>query len=81
MERLIVNLLIIGIGILILFGMELMLKKIKTFNYNKDLKYRQNDTLLAKYFSEMITDRNDGWIKQHYRNLYTHRFNKLKNKK
>ena len=26
----------------------------------------------------MNTDRNDGWTKLHYRNLYTHRLNQIK---
>lgn len=42
------------------------------------MKYRQKDTRLAKYYGEMINERNDGWTKQHYRNLYENRLKEIK---
>ncbi len=44
----------------------------------KEIKLRQNDTLLSKYFSEMNNDRNDGWTKGHYEILYKEILNHLK---
>ena len=74
------DLLIIIIGIGIIYILDTAVNKIEQKNLDKDLKYRQQDSELAKYYNEMNTDRNDGWTKLHYRNLYTHRLNKLKNK-
>jgi len=46
----------------------------------KEIKLRQNDSDLQKYYGESINDRNDGWTKQHYKNLYEIRLEKLKKK-
>jgi hypothetical protein len=45
---------------------------------NKEIKLRQTDSKLQKYFTEMNTDRNDGWTKSHYKLLYEQRFKELK---
>lgn len=46
----------------------------------KEIKLRQSDSELGKYYSESINDRNDGWTKEHYKNLYEKRLEKLKKK-
>lgn len=46
----------------------------------KEIKLRQNDSELQKLYYESINDRNDGWLKQHYKTLYEIRLQKLKNK-
>ena len=55
-------------------------KKLESIKTKKDIKYRQNDNLLAKYYSEMINERNDGWTQLHYKNLYNQRLKILKEK-
>jgi hypothetical protein len=47
---------------------------------NKEIKLRQTDSKLQKYFTEMNTDRNDGWTKSHYKLLYEQRLKELKKK-
>ena len=46
----------------------------------KEIKLRQNDSELQKLYYESINDRNDGWLKQHYKTLYEIRLEKLKKK-
>lgn len=55
-------------------------KKLKSIKIAKDIKYRQNDNLLAKYYGEMVNERNDGWTQLHYKNLYNQRLKILKEK-
>lgn len=38
------------------------------------------DSLLNKYRSEMTNERNDGWWKEYYRELYMKRLEELKKK-
>ena len=45
-----------------------------------ETKLRQTDSKLQKYYTEMNTDRNDGWTKGHYKLLYEQRLKELKTK-
>ena len=45
-----------------------------------ETKLRQTDDKLQKYYSEINTDRNDGWTKGHYKLLYEQRLKELKTK-
>jgi len=46
-----------------------------------ELKLRQRDIKLQNYYGEMNTDRNDGWTKKHYKELYEQRLKQLKTNK
>jgi Tfp pilus assembly protein PilE len=55
----------------------------ETYKENKtdlETKLRQTDSKLQKYYTEMNTDRNDGWTKGHYKLLYEQRLKELKTK-
>ena len=80
MENTLINLLIIGIGAGMIYGLDRLVDHLKNRKIHKDLKYRQTDTRLAKYYGEMINDRNDGWTKLHYKQLYDNRLKFLKQK-
>lgn len=80
MEKTLINLLIIGIGAGMIYGLDRLVDHLKNRRIRKDLKYRQKDTRLAKYYGEMINDRNDGWTKNHYKNLYQQRLIEVKKK-
>ena len=80
MERILLNLLIIGIGIGIIYGLDKIVEYRKKKKIDRDFKYRQSDTRLAKYYGEMINERNDGWTKLHYKALYEDRLKDLKTK-
>ena len=80
MENTLINLLIIGIGVGTIYGLDRLVDHLKNRRIRKDLKYRQKDTRLAKYFNEMNNDRNDGWTKLHYQKLYKDRLDILKQK-
>jgi len=54
-------------------------KKLKRIEVENKLRY--SDTKLQKYFTEMNTDRNDGWTKEHYKLLYEQRIKELKQTK
>jgi hypothetical protein len=45
-----------------------------------EIKLRQTDRKLQNFYSEMNTDRNDGWTKGHYKLLYEERLKELKKK-
>lgn len=47
---------------------------------DNDVKFRVMDRKLAEHYFESITDRNDGWTKKHYRELYDKRLRELKEK-
>ena len=47
---------------------------------DREIKLRQTDRKLQNFYSEMNTDRNDGWTKGHYKLLYEERLKELKNK-
>lgn len=68
-------------GITLTFGIRYIINKTKELKVKRELKYRQKDTRLAKYYSEMINERNDGWTKNHYKNLYDERLIFLKKSK
>ena len=44
-----------------------------------DLHYRLKDKLLGEYYYESNCERNDGWTKSHYKELYKQRLASLKN--
>ena len=67
----------IAIFVIAIYIIEHLFEKYECNKYNKELKLRNNDTLLAKYYNEMNNERNDGWTKNHYKVLYKERFNKL----
>ena len=60
---LIISLSIGGVALIEYFG-DKKLKRIEAEN-----KLRYSDTKLQKYFTEMNTDRNDGWTKEHYQKI------------
>jgi len=72
---------LIGIGVTLFFGIKIIQKVYNYWIIQKDIKYRQKDNELAKYYTEMVTDRNDGWTKLHYKKLYKHRLEYLKSQK
>ena len=39
--------------------------------------FKYNDAILNLYYSEMINDSNDGWSKNHYKELYEKRLKEL----
>ena len=41
----------------------------------------QHDNLLNKYLSEIMNERNDGWWKEYFRELYRERYAELKKEK
>ena len=45
-----------------------------------ELKLRQHDSKLQTFFYEMNNNRNDGWSKKHYKELYEQRLKELKRK-
>ena len=53
-------------------------KKLTKINKEKELRY--SDIKLQKFFTEMHTERNDGWTKKHYKLLYEQRLKELKTK-
>ena len=46
-----------------------------------ELKLHQLDIKLQNYYGEMNNDRNDGWTKKHYKELYEQRLKQLKTNK
>ena len=46
-----------------------------------ELKLHQRDIKLQNYYGEMNDDRNDGWTKKHYKELYEQRLKQLKTNK
>ena len=46
-----------------------------------ELKLHQHDIKLQNYYGEMNDDRNDGWTKKHYKELYEQRLKQLKTNK
>ena len=47
---------------------------------DREIKLRQTDRKLQNFYSEMNTERNDGWTKGHYKLLYEERLKELKKK-
>jgi hypothetical protein len=64
------------VGVLVFLGL-MWYEEIKG---DREIKLRQTDRKLQNFYSEMNTDRNDGWTKGHYKLLYEERLKELKNK-
>jgi hypothetical protein len=67
---------VVLVGVLVFLGL-MWYEEIKV---DKEIKLRQTDRKLQNFYSEMNTDRNDGWTKGHYKLLYEERLKELKNK-
>jgi hypothetical protein len=67
---------VVLVGVLVFLGL-MWYEEIKV---DKEIKLRQTDRKLQKFYSEMNTERNDGWTKGHYKLLYEERLKELKNK-
>jgi hypothetical protein len=63
-------------GVLVFLGL-MWYEEIKG---DREIKLRQTDRKLQNFYSEMNTDRNDGWTKGHYKLLYEERLKELKKK-
>jgi hypothetical protein len=63
---------------IVVFGITILAEKL---DEKREIKLRQNDSKLQTFFYEMNTDRNDGWTKSHYKQLYEKRLKVLKRKK
>lgn len=63
---------------IVVFGITILAEKLDDL---KEIRLRQNDSKLQTFFYEMNTDRNDGWTKSHYKQLYEKRLKVLKRKK
>jgi hypothetical protein len=64
------------VGVLVFLGL-MWYEEIKG---DREIKLRQTDRKLQNFYSEMNTDRNDGWTKGHYKLLYEERLKELKKK-
>jgi len=67
---------VVLVGVLVFLGL-MWYEEIKV---DKEIKLRQTDRKLQNFYSEMNTDRNDGWTKGHYKLLYEERLKELKKK-
>jgi hypothetical protein len=67
---------VVLMGVLVFLGL-MWYEEIKV---DKEIKLRQTDRKLQNFYSEMNTDRNDGWTKGHYKLLYEERLKELKKK-
>ena len=67
---------VVLMGVLVFLGL-MWYEEIKG---DKEIKLRQTDSKLQKFYSEMNTERNDGWTKGHYKLLYEERLKELKKK-
>jgi hypothetical protein len=67
---------VVLMGVLVFLGL-MWYEEIKV---DKEIKLRQTDRKLQNFYSEMNTERNDGWTKGHYKLLYEERLKELKNK-
>jgi hypothetical protein len=67
---------VVLMGVLVFLGL-MWYEEIKG---DREIKLRQTDRKLQNFYSEMNTDRNDGWTKGHYKLLYEERLKELKNK-
>jgi len=64
------------LGVLVFLGL-MWYEEIKG---DREIKLRQTDRKLQNFYSEMNTERNDGWTKGHYKLLYEERLKELKKK-
>jgi hypothetical protein len=67
---------VVLVGVLVFLGL-MWYEEIKV---DKEIKLRQTDRKLQNFYSEMNTERNDGWTKGHYKLLYEERLKELKKK-
>ena len=67
---------VVLMGVLVFLGL-MWYEEIKG---DREIKLRQTDRKLQNFYSEMNTDRNDGWTKDHYKLLYEERLKELKKK-
>jgi hypothetical protein len=67
---------VVLVGVLVFLGL-MWYEEIKV---DREIKLRQTDRKLQNFYSEMNTDRNDGWTKGHYKLLYEERLKELKKK-
>jgi hypothetical protein len=67
---------VVLVGVLVFLGL-MWYEEIKD---DREIKLRQTDRKLQNFYSEMNTDRNDGWTKGHYKLLYEERLKELKKK-
>ena len=67
---------VVLVGVLVFLGL-MWYEEIKG---DREIKLRQTDRKLQNFYSEMNTDRNDGWTKGHYKLLYEERIKELKKK-
>ena len=67
---------VVLVGVLVFLGL-MWYEEIKV---DKEIKLRQTDSKLQNFYSEMNTERNDGWTKGHYKLLYEERLKELKKK-
>ena len=67
------------VGVLVFLGL-MGYETYKENKSDKEIKLRQTDSKLQKFYFEMTTDRNDGWTKGHYKLLYEERLKELKKK-
>jgi hypothetical protein len=67
---------VVLMGVLVFLGL-MWYEEIKS---DREIKLRQTDRKLQNFYSEMNTDRNDGWTKGHYKLLYEERLKELKKK-
>ena len=63
---------------IVVFAITILAEKL---DEKQELKLRQRDSKLQNYYGEMNNDRNDGWTKKHYKELYEQRLKELKSKK
>jgi hypothetical protein len=63
---------------IVVFAITILAEKL---DEKQETKLRQNDIKLQTFFYEIYTDRNDGWTKSHYKQLYEKRLKVLKRKK
>jgi hypothetical protein len=67
---------VVLMGVLVFLGL-MWYEEIKG---DREIKLRQTDRKLQNFYSEMNTERNDGWTKGHYKLLYEERLKELKKK-
>ncbi len=67
---------VVLVGVLVFLGL-MWYEEIKG---DREIKLRQTDRKLQNFYSEMNTERNDGWTKGHYKLLYEERLKELKKK-
>ena len=70
---------VVLVAVLVFIGL-MGYESYKEIKIDKETKLRQMDSKLQTFYFEMNTDRNDGWTKKHYKELYEQRLKELKSK-